>query len=328
MIYIHGMGYFHPDTIIDNRFLEELDIGTSDDWITERVGIKTRRTVLPLDYIRETRNADTRAAIEAAQYSNARTGKLAAEMALKNAGITPEQVGLVIAGGCSPDTVTPAEACVIAAELGIDSQAVDINSACSSFGAHLHFISMMDPGALPEFILIISPENNTRTVDYNDRNTAVLWGDGTSAAVISTRVPARAQVSFTTLTSSPQGWDKVLIPRVGHFTQEGATVQTFAIKRTVKCYREIEKKFRDSSERLFFIGHQANLRMLESVCTRCTIADDRHFFNVDEFGNTGAAGAPTVLAQNWQEFRAGDTVALIVVGAGLTWASMAIEFTG
>jgi len=134
MIYIHGLGHFHPENILDNHFFEELDIGTTDQWILDRVGIRTRRTVLPLDYIKKTRNADTRAASEAALYSNAATGKRAAEIALKNAGVSGEQIGLVINGGCTPDTVTPAEACVVASELGIEAPSVDLNSACSSFG--------------------------------------------------------------------------------------------------------------------------------------------------------------------------------------------------
>ena len=325
MIYIHSLGHFHPGNLIDNKFLEELDIGTSDEWIMERVGIRTRHTVLSLNYIRETKNRDPRAASEASDFNNATTGKLAGEMAIKNAGLEKEQIGLVIAGGCSPETLTPAEACTIAAKLGIEANAFDLNSACSSFGSQIHFLSMMNPEALPEYILLISPENNTRSIDYTDRSTAVLWGDGTSAVVVSAKVPSKAKVVFNTLASSPKGWNKVTIPRMGFFGQEGATVQSFAIKRTVKCYREIDNKYPET--RPYFIGHQANLVMLQSVCSRCDIPEDKHFYNVYDFGNTGASGAPTVLSQNWHKFREGDTVALIVVGAGLTWASMAIEFS-
>lgn len=324
MVYIHGLGHFHPDNVIDNKFLEDLDIGTSDEWILERVGIKARRTVLPLSYIRETHNSDQHLAHEVAEYSNATTGKKAAEMALQKAGIDRSQIGMVIAGGCSPESLTPAEACSIASELGIEANAFDLNSACSSFGSQLYFLSLMQPEALPEFILLISPENNTKSIDYSDRNTAVLWGDGSSAAVVSTKVSSRARVTSSTLTSSPKSWDKVRIPRMGYFAQEGATVQTFAIKRTISCYNEIRKKFGGQP---FLISHQANLIMLESVCTRCDIPPEKHFFNVDEFGNTGAAGAPTVLSQNWNKFKAGDRIALIVVGAGLTWSSIAIEFS-
>jgi len=325
MIYIHGLGHFHPDNVIDNTFLEELDIGTSDDWIMERVGIRARRTVLSLDYIRATRNRDPRGAAEASDYSNAQTGKLAAEMAIKNAGIDKEQIGLIITGGCSPQTLTPAEACTVAAALGLEVNAFDLNSACSSFGTQMHFLSMMQPDALPEYVLLVSPENNTRSINYSDRATAVLWGDGTSAAVVSTKVPAPARAVFHTMTSSPAGWSKVVIPRMGFFDQEGATVQTFAIKRTIKCYREIVTAYPEPKP--YFIGHQANLVMLQSVTNRCDIPPERHFFNVDEFGNTGAAGAPTVLSQNWHRFQPGDRLALIVVGAGLTWASMVVEFS-
>jgi len=323
-LFIHGMGHFHPQNVIDNRFLEDLDIGTSNEWILERVGIASRRTVLDLDYIRRSRNQDVRAAAEASLHSNADTGRRAAEMALANAGIGPEQVGMVIAGGCSPDTVTPAEACTIAAALGIEAPAFDVNSACSSFAVQMHFLSMMRADAVPDFVLLISAENNTRTVDYNDRRTAVLWGDGTSAALVSTRIPAPVSASVHRMDSSPSGWDKVIIPRLGHFAQEGLTVQTFAIKRSVQCYRELRE--RTKGAKLGFIGHQANLRMLDSVCKRCGIAPDAHFFNVNRFGNTGAAGAPIVLSQHWNRFDAGDQVAIIVVGAGLTWASLVVTF--
>ena len=233
---------------------------------------------------------------------------------------------MVIAGGCSPDCVTPAEASTIANELGISVPSIDFNSACSSFGAQIHFLSMMQSEKLPDFILIVCPENTTRIVDFSDRNTAVLWGDGTSAAIISTRIPARAQVNFTNLTSDPKGWDKVKVPRYSYFTQNGSAVQAFAIKRTIQSFREIGEKYPNEKEEMFFVGHQANLRMLESVCKRCEINPEKHFFNVDKFGNTGASGAPIVLAQNWDKFNDGSRVALIVVGAGLSWASMVIEF--
>jgi 3-oxoacyl-[acyl-carrier-protein] synthase-3 len=115
-----------------------------------------------------------------------------------------------------------------------------------------------------------------------------------------------------------------LIPRLGHFKQEGLTVQTFAIKRSIRCFRELQVQTQRKD--LYFIGHQANKRMLESVCTRCEISAQRHYFNVDQFGNTGAAGAPIVLSQHWNEFEAGDQLAMVVVGAGLTWSSLAISF--
>src|SRR5678815_74137 len=143
VLYLHGMGHFHPENEIDNAFLESLDIGTNDAWIVSRVGIKNRRTVLPLDYIRQTKNRDLRAAQEARLYSNAETGRRAALMAIERAGIKPSDVGLVIAGGCSPDTCIPAEAARIARLLGISGPAFDVHSACSTFGLHVHLLSQM-----------------------------------------------------------------------------------------------------------------------------------------------------------------------------------------
>jgi 3-oxoacyl-[acyl-carrier-protein] synthase-3 len=327
LLYVHGVGHFHPENVIDNAFLENLDIGTNDAWIVERVGIRTRRTVLPLDYIKKTRNADVRAGQEAAIYSNAETGRRAALHALDRTGLSPKDIGMVIAGGCCPGLQIPAEACSIAAALGIEAPAVDLNSACSSFGAQMHFLASM--GTLPPYVLVLNPENTTRVVDYKDRSTAVLWGDGTSAAIVSKSVPSKVRVTTTTLDSSPAGWDAVKIPRFSHFVQNGNQVQRFAIKTTQSCVEQLLPAARERAAavggRLVFIGHQANLLVLESVARRVGIGDHEHWHNVAEFGNTAASGAPTVLSQHWDEIRPGDTILVVVVGSGLTWSSIRMD---
>jgi 3-oxoacyl-[acyl-carrier-protein] synthase III len=323
-LYLHGLGHFHPENVIDNSFLTELGIGTDDQWIMERVGIRKRRTVLPLDYIRTTLNRDPRKAQAAALYSNARTAALATRMALDRAGVLASEIGMVIAGGCSPDHSIPAEACVIAAELGLGVPAFDISSACSSFALQLHQLRGMRADALPDFVLVVNAENNTRIVDYSDRRAAVLWGDGTSAAIVSTRIPSRFVLRSSTIGSDPSGWNKVLIPSGGVFFQNGQAVQTFAIKRTLATLRELRGKLRRPEE-MYFIGHQANLTMLQSVCERGEIRTERHLFSVDEFGNCGAAGAPITFSQNWNRFRNGDEISLVVVGSGLTWGGLFFE---
>jgi 3-oxoacyl-[acyl-carrier-protein] synthase III len=329
-MYLHALGHFHPETLLTNDFLEDLGLETNDAWITERVGIRSRHTVLPLDYIRETRNRDVRGALEAAQYSNAQTGERAARMALERAGRSVKDVGMVIAGGCSPDECIPAEANRIAEALGIDAPSLDINAACSSFGAQLHFLTGMREERLPDFILVVNPENSTRVVDYSDRSSCVLWGDGTSAALLSPRVPGPWRITQTLLGGDPSGADKVRVPRAGHFTQQGAAVQTFAIKRATETFLALRSHFlhlhpdRTPAD-LSLIGHQANLRMLEAVQRRTETSDARHFFNVDRRGNCGASGAPTVLSENWDNPAMGDAVAMAVVGSGLTWAGALLE---
>ena len=325
-LYLHSLGHFHPENQITNRFLEELDIGTDEDWILDRVGIRSRRTVLSLDYIRDTRNRDPSQAMEASLYTHADTGVLATEMALERAGITTDAIGMVIAGSSRPGLSSPADACQIAAALGMEVPAFDMNSACTSMWIALYMLSNMRPESLPDYVLVVAPESLTTTVDYCDRSASVLWGDCTAAAIVSTRVPSRIQILHNTLETSPAGYEKVMVPLFGHFNQEGRTVQMFAIKKTVRCLRKIQETFPSAGRRLNFVGHQANLRMLESVCQQCDIDEERHHSNVIEYGNGGAAGAPSVLSMNWDRWTDEDDVAVIGVGSGLTWASYVLRF--
>jgi 3-oxoacyl-[acyl-carrier-protein] synthase-3 len=323
-MFLHALGHFHPDNVITNGFLEGLDIGTNDAWITERVGIKARHTVLPLDYIKATRNQDPRAAQEAALFSNAETGKLAASMALARAGLCAKDIGLVVAGGCSPDECIPSTASRVGEALGLEVAALDVNAACSSFCAQLDFLAAMRPEKLPDYVLLVCPENSTRVVDYNDRSSCVLWGDASIAAIVSPRVPGRYRIVDTLFGGDSSGADKVKVPRFGHFTQQGAAVQTFAVKRAASTYVALREAFarvpQSSPDELGFIGHQANLRMLEAVVKRCEVKDELHFKNVEMRGNTGAAGAPSVLSERWDDPTLPRAMAMAVVGSGLAWA--------
>jgi 3-oxoacyl-[acyl-carrier-protein] synthase-3 len=325
-LHLHGLGHFHHRNEITNQFLEDLDIGTDDRWIMDRVGIRSRRTVLPLDYIRTTRNRDPRGGLEAAEISNAEAGRRAAERALERAQVEREQIGMVIAGCSATDTSSPAEACNIARALEIEVPAFDVLSACTSFFVELYLLSLMQPDKLPEYVLVVTPESLTRTVNYDDRSSAVLWGDAATAAVISTRVPGRAQILSNTLTSSPAGAEKVVVPRIGHFGQDGRTVQMFAIKKTVALLKEKQAEFGESDRTLNFIGHQANMRMLETVCRLCEVPAEHHHANVEWYGNTGAASAASVISMNWDKWTPADDIAVVGVGSGLTWSSYLVRF--
>lgn len=321
-----SVGHFHPPTVIDNEFLTSLDIGVDANWVIERVGIRQRRTVLPLDYIQGTKNSDPRASSEASMFTDAQTGSKAACHALSRAGLNANDIGLVIAGGCSPQMSIPAQACMIAAELQIECPAFDVSSACSSFAAQLHVLSGMRPESLPDYVLLVNAENNTRTVNYRDRRTAVLWGDCSAAAIVSPRIQGRARIEGTVLHSDPSGWKHVMIPAGGHFQQDGQAVQAFAIRKTVATLEELSAQL-PNGDQSAFIGHQANALMLEAVCRRTGTPAERHFFNVDRFGNCGAAGAPSVLSQNWEQINSGY-LSVAVVGSGLTWGGVLFNFSG
>ena len=326
MLYLHGLGHYYPENVITNRFLEDLDIGTTEDWILERVGIRTRRTALPLDYIRATKNSDMRQALEVSLSSNTKTGAAAARMAIARAGIKADDIGLVISGSSAPDTLTPAEAATIAAELGIDAPCFDLNSACTTFGMQIHFLSLMAPEKLPPFILLVNPENLTRSVNYADRSVAVLFGDGSAAAVLSTTVPSRMGFTACQCDTKASACQKVTIPRTGYFQQDGSAVQGFAIRRSTESIRLLQAAFPvNNGHRFIFVGHQANLGMLRTVCERTGVAPENHWQNVVDFGNTGCSGAPAVLSQAWDRLRPGDHVALALVGGGLTWVHLILK---
>lgn len=325
-LHLHGLGHFHPENEITNDFLEGLDIGTNDEWILERVGIRSRRTTLPLDYIRTTKNLDPREAAEASLYSHAEAGRSASELAIERAGIAKSDIGMVLAGSSMMDTATPADSCNIARALNLDVPALDVNSACTSFFANLYMLSLMQPDKVPPFVLVVCSEAVTRAVDYTDRASAVLWGDGAAAAVVSTRVPGRAEILHNTFESNPAGAEKVVIPRTGHFRQDGRAVQTFAIRKTTAMLEKLREQFAVDDRTLHFVGHQANLRMLESVCRFAEMPAAAHHSNVEWFGNTAAAGAPSVISQSWDAWSSTDDIAMVGVGAGLSWSGCLLRF--
>ena len=324
MLYLHSVGHFHPPTVIDNAFLSSLDIGVDSTWVEERVGILERHTTLSLDYIRETRNADARGAVEGSTVSTSEMARNAAELALQRAGLQAGAIKLVIAGGCCPERLIPAEASRLAAALGIEAVAFDVSAACATFAAQIHFLSQMRPEVLPDFVMVASVEAFTRSINYADRRDAVLFGDAATAAVLSPRVPSRVRVIRSNFNSDPSGHDQIVIPSGGHFRQEGHSVQLFAIRKTIELIDDSRAGGNGNSElHDFFIGHQANLRMLEAVCRRLNIPAENHLSNVREFGNCGAAGAPSVLSQHWDHLGP-CAVNLAVVGSGLSWGTVRI----
>jgi 3-oxoacyl-[acyl-carrier-protein] synthase-3 len=324
-LYLHALGHFHPETVLDNHFLSSLDIGVDVKWIEDRVGIIERRTTLPLEYLRETRNQDPRAAAEAAHTTSTQMSACAAGMALKRAGIEASQLGMVVSGGCSPEMQIPADSSRIANALGIAATCFDLHSACSSFASQIHFLNQMRPEALPDYVLVVNSETFTRSIDYSDRRQAVLFGDAASAAIVSSRVPAPSVISETSFNSDPAGHHQITIPTGGLFAQKGHAVQVFAIRTTTDVVKHLQASIPPTeNRRQVFIGHQANLRMLENVCKRTDTAPEDHYANVAYFGNTGAAGAPTVLSQNWDELR-NCVIHMAVVGSGLAWGGMRIS---
>ena len=327
---ITGMGHFFPTTILTNQFYEELDIGTNSSWIEDRVGIIERRTVLSLDDVRQLRRGETSLSELRKQGRIMAIGDMCVQpwaTAVARAGDSYQQPDVVIAGHSVPDWDIPANACSIAATLGLETTAFDVNSACSSFVVDLHVARGLLTSGMAKEAAVFNAERYTLRTDFADRASCVLFGDGAAASIISTRPGAKGlAIRDTVVTSSPAGSQHVRLPDGDYFSQNGAAVQKFAVTKTVAVTREImERNGLSSDDISYFVAHQANFRMLTSASEKLGFGPDKHLCNVQHYGNQGGAGAPNVLSMNWDKFKTGDLIAVAVVGSGLTWAGALLE---
>jgi 3-oxoacyl-[acyl-carrier-protein] synthase III len=326
MLYIHGIGHAHPETEISNDFLEKLGSGLSASSIADRLGILSRRSVLPLDYISHTFNANPKDALLVASHTPTRLGAAAAQMALERAGIVESDVDLVIANCCTPVETMPAEAQRIAAHLQIHCKAFDVFSASSGFALHLDYLRSLRPEMLPRFTLCVCTATFTTVVNYHDAIDAAIWGDGAAAWIVSAKRPDNGMsVLHTCYGTEPRRCETVIVERTGHFRQNGVAVGHFSIGQTSKVLRTLRSNFDFDWRRTYFIGHQANARMLNAVCRSEGIPSERHLSNVAQIGNQAGAGAPATLSMNWDRLERGALAAVVVVGAGLSWGSVLLQ---
>jgi 3-oxoacyl-[acyl-carrier-protein] synthase-3 len=334
---IQALGHNFPETVIGNAFFDQLAIDSAADWILDRIGIRQRCSVLSEEDILALRTGQlTRDDLVKA--GRIQTLGSLAEPAWNLLKERAKELGhqiqpdLVIAGTSVPDWDIPANACAIASHLGLDCASFDVNSACSSFVVNLHVArSLIRSGAHLQ-VGIFNAERYSTRLNYSDRSSCVLFGDGAAAALVQNMegwTPGPPAVSGgirgfevldTVVHSNPSGHRHVVIPDGGTFSQNGAVVQKFAVTKTVAVTLELLEKNRfQVGDLSYFVGHQANLRMLTSVADKLHLKTEQHLYNVDQYGNQGGAGAPAVLSLNWKVFKPGDLVAVSVVGSGLTW---------
>ena len=313
--FIRGIGHAHPSNVITNQFLTELNIGTTDEWILDRVGISERRTILPLEHILLTKNRDRHENMKYIHEAACSLVEEAVNLALKRVGMSRDDVDLVIAGGCTPTNLIPSDSATYAHMLGMSTPCIDFNAACSSFTAGVHFASNLFDY---RNILLINCEVPTAHIDYNDRKNCVLVGDGCGATILS-QDEGIFIIESSMFKSNPSGCGKVVLPIDGFFHQDGPAVQKFAISHMISIYNQLNDEKNPSS----FIGHQANSNALESVVGRIKIS--KHYHNIEMYGNTFAAGAPSVISQNYDTFKAGESIIIATVGSGLSWGGLRIR---
>lgn len=322
---ILGMGHYVPERILTNFDLEKM-VETSDQWITERTGIKQRHIAAP-----EEATSDL-------CYN-------AAMIALNDAGVAPEELDLVIVATASPDHVFPSTACLVQDRIGAkNAAAFDLAAGCSGFVYSLGVASQMIATGLYKHALIIGAETLSRIMNWTDRNTCVLFGDGAGAAVLGP-VEEGYGVLGIDMGADGSGGKYLIQPAGGSrnpaspetveandhtIHMNGPEVFKFAIQIMGKTAKRALAKANMKAEDLdMLFPHQANLRIISSAAKRLKMPMEKVWVNVDKYANTSAASIPIALceAQAAGALKKGDNILLDGFGAGLTWASIVLKWS-
>ncbi len=324
---IAGTGSYVPEKILTNHDLEKM-VDTSDDWITSRTGIKERR-------------------IAGADEFTSHMASHAGRRALDQAGIRGEDIDLIIVATITPDTLTPATACYVQKSLdAYRAVAFDISAACSGFLYALEFARVAIACGTFKNALIIGAEKLSAFVNWTDRDTCVLFGDGAGAAVLTSQDDDNAAGTILSTHLGTDGKQAAIlnIPGGGSacpITLQNAEQHLAALamqgrevfKCAVNAMRQaaeiaIEEAGLTADDISLVIPHQANLRIIDAITDRLKIEKNRVFINLDKYGNTSAAAVAIALdeANRSAAVKPGDRILLVAFGAGLTWASAVIEW--
>jgi 3-oxoacyl-[acyl-carrier-protein] synthase-3 len=320
---VAGTGSYVPANVLSNGDLAA-QLDTSDQWIVDRTGIRERRIAGPEE-------CTSTMAIEAGR------------RACDDAGIDPADLDLIIVATLTPDYLLPATACLVQQALGARrAGAFDLEAACSGFVFASNVAQGMIAVGMCENILVIGAETLSRFVDYNDRSTCILFGDGAGAAVYTARgdgsgiqhTSIHADGSQAELLYIPCGGSKIppreeaLAARLQYVRVAGKQIAKFATKIMIELTEQTLFACGISKDDLtLWIPHQVNERIIDSAIRRLGIPRDRCFINIDRYGNTSAASVPIALdeARRQGRLRAGDTTMLLGFGAGLTWGATVIK---
>jgi 3-oxoacyl-[acyl-carrier-protein] synthase-3 len=322
---IAGTGSYLPEKILTNADLSAM-VDTSDEWIVSRTGIRERRIAAEGEYT-------SHMAIKAA------------EQALAQAGLAPEDLSLIIVATITPDTLTPATACYVQRTLGAHrAVAFDISAACSGFLYAMKIAKRLISDGAFRNALIIGAEKLSSFVNYEDRNTCVLFGDGAGAAILRSAEPGEGAILATDIGTDGGQTHLLNIPgggsacpitisnadkRLASLAMVGRDVFKHAVTRMRNSANAvIERAGLQAEDIKLVIPHQANLRIIDAIADRLAVPNDRVFVNLDKYGNTSAAAVAIALdeAHRTKRFERGDNIIMVAFGAGLTWAAAAIRW--
>ena len=321
---LRGIGSYVPVRKVDNQELSQ-KVDTSDEWIRTRTGIKERR-------IAEDNENTSDLALEASR------------RAIADAGILPEQIDLVLVATITPDMAFPSTACLLQHKLGIPKVACfDLEAACSGFLYALDVADGMLSSSRYQCALVVGAEKLSSIMDWGDRTTCVLFGDGAGAAVLAKEGQGAELLGFQcgadgsnpTLLHQPAGGSMLpasseTVETGGHFLKmNGREIFKSAVRVMERAATDLLAKHGfDKSEVDHVIPHQANARIVESLSQRLEIPLDRFYCNLHKYGNTSAASIPLALDEAYKSstFKKGDLGLLVAFGAGLTWSATLVRF--
>ena len=316
---IIGTGKYVPERVLTNADLEKM-VDTNDEWIVSRTGIRERHIAAP-------EQATSDLAYEAAV------------RALESAGMTADQLELIIVATITPDTSFPSTACILQDKLGAkNADAFDLSAACSGFVYSMATANGFIQTGMYKNALVIGVDTLSRITDYTDRNTCVLFGDGAGAVIVGEVPEGRGFLSFD-LGAEGAGGDLLKLAAGGsrlpaseatvqgkqhYIYMNGREVFKFAVRVMGSATEEVLRKAGKTKEDIdLFVPHQANIRIIQSAMQRLDLPEEKCVINVDKYANTSAASIPLALVEAAEEGRIkeGDTVLLVGFGGGLTWGA-------
>ena len=320
---ILGTGSYLPEKVMTNDDLSKF-VDTNDEWIRTRTGIRERR-------------------IAGENEATSDLAYKAAEKAIENAKIDKNEIDLVIVATMSPDHITPATAAIVQDKLGIDAAAFDLSAACTGFVyAFTTGYSFVKSGIYKK-VLVIGAETMSRMLDWEDRTTCVLFGDGAGAVVLG-QIENGGYIA-SHLVSDGSGAEDVIIPAGGsrnpvskeeidkreiYFKMKGSDVFKFAVRAFPETVENVLAQGNTTADDVdMFIPHQANIRIIESIAKRFKQPLDKFYVNLQRYGNTSGASIPLALDEANKEgkLKKGDKVVMVGFGGGLTYGSILLEWS-
>ncbi len=323
---VTGWGMYAPERVLSNADLERL-VDTSDEWIRTRTGIRERRVAAPHE-------------------TTATLAAVAGKRAIAVAGLQPDDIDLILVATLTPDYWMPSTAALVKEAIGNRrAAAMDVMAACSGFVYAYATADAYIRAGIYRNVLIAGSEVLSRFLDFSDRNTCILFGDGAGAIVVSASDEEGGGLAGMELTTDPDGAYMIWLPSGGsksppsaetiargeHYVRmEGKETYRYATKTlATSALKAIEQAGWDPSEIDLFIPHQANVRIIESVAKGLGLPMDKMFVNVDRYGNTSAASVGIALSEavDSGRIRIGDKIVFVAFGAGFTSGAAAVQWT-